>query len=248
MNESFITERVKALHTKLQQENRKTLIVGISGGIDSAVVLGLLRALQTAYPGFYNVIPLVAPIRDSIGTTEQREAESVGNEVAVQFGYEPHLYHLGELSKTAKNVLSLNTPYLQQQIDYWLRPMAFYAVAMKNENSIIISTTNKSEWELGWFSQYLDIFGIHPVIDLYKSDVYKLAKYLKVPSSVLNIAPKGGLASGETDEDSLGFTYHEFEMYFRFGVNTQNSKNIQKRIDESAFKRNRFNLDFIKNV
>ncbi len=245
MNKEFITSKVKSLHKFLQQQNRKTLIVGISGGVDSTVVLGLLKQLQLTYDGLYAVIPVIAPIRGSKGTTEQIEAFKLGKTVCTHFGYKPEVVELSPLSYESSLVLDLKTPYLKQQIDYWLRPMAFYSFAMKHENSIIVSTTNRSEWELGWFSQYLDIFGIHPIIDLFKSDVCKLAKYLEVPSSITDTAPKGGLASGESDEQALGFTYHEFEMYFRFGINTMNAQQIQKRIIESDFKRNRFNQDFI---
>ena len=245
MYKEYVERKVQSLHNLLQSQNRKTLIVGISGGVDSSVVLGLLKQLQLSYAGLYTVIPVIAPISESKGTTEQLEASKLGREVCSSFNYIPKEVELSSVAREVAVTLDLQTPYLKQQIDYWLRPMTFYSEAMKYENSILISTTNKSEWELGWFSQYLDIFGIHPIIDLFKSDVYKLAKYLEVPSSITDTAPKGGLATGESDEQALGFTYHEFEMYFRYGVKTLNNSLIQKRIKESDFKRNRFNKEFI---
>lgn len=246
MNQEFIAKKIKALHNFLQEQNRKTLVVGISGGIDSAVVLGLLKELDNTFPNTYTIVPMLCPIRESKGTTDQREAWNLGYEVISHFGMSENTYDLTSISQATSESFCIDTPYVQQQVDYWFRPMAFYYMATTHENSLIVTTTNKSEWELGWFSQYLDIFGVHPIIDLYKSDVYKLAKYFNIPESVINTAPKGGLATGETDEEALGFTYHEFEMYFRFGINTMHSKEIQKRIDESVFKRNRFNMSFIQ--
>lgn len=244
----YVDKKVEKLHQELSKNGRKTLVLGISGGVDSAVTLGILNELAKKYPGYgYKIIAVVAPIFDSIGTTEQNEAYNLAMQVISHFNYTTNIitdtkfFDLGNISNTVNKELSIfDNTYIQQQVDYWLRPMAFYRIAMEYDNSILISTTNYSEWKLGWFSQYLDIFGIHPIIDLYKSQVYKLADYFNIPYAIIKTPAKGGLASGESDEDALGFTYAAFE-------NINNTKNevISNRIIESEFKRNRFNKDFI---
>lgn len=244
--EEYLNLKIHKLHRALQANNRSVLIVGVSGGIDSAVVLGILKLLSDTYPNTYIIIPMLCPINESVGTTEQKEAYKLGEEVIAHFGMSENTYDLTRLSKATADVLSIDTPYIQQQMDYWLRPMAFYKMAMEWDNSIIVSTTNYSEWLTGWFSQYLDIFGIHPIIDIGKGRVYELATYFNIPSIITDTAPKGGLACAGTDEELLGFTYAELDDYL---VRTQSpsyvNPNIFKRIEDSSFKRFRFNNDFI---
>lgn len=234
----------------LSSQGRTTLVVGVSGGIDSAVVLGILDALDKAYPNTYQILPMFCPINNSQGTTEQKEAVNLALAVTDYFNMSENLFDLSKLSNAAKEVFDIETPYVQQQVDYWLRPMAFYKMAMDWDNAIMVSTVNGSEWSLGWFSQYLDVFGVHPIIELLKGDVYSLAKYLNIPNIVLDTPPKGGLADASTDEEALGFTYAEFEAYLRSpdAVSDVIQNDIKERIETSHFKRYRFNLDFIKGL
>lgn len=238
------------LHELLSSQGRTTLVVGVSGGIDSAVVLGILDALDKAYPNIYQILPMICPINNSQGTTEQKEAVDLALAVTDYFNMSENLFDLSKLSKATKEVFDIETPYIQQQVDYWLRPMAFYNMAMDWDNSIMVSTVNGSEWSLGWFSQYLDVFGIHPIIELLKGEVYSLARYLNIPNIVLDTPPKGGLADASTDEEALGFTYAEFEAYLRNpeAVSDVIQNDIKERIETSHFKRYRFNLDFIKGL
>lgn len=246
----YVENKVTQLHKMLSSQGRTSLVVGVSGGIDSAVVLGILKELDKKYPNTYNIITMLCPIHLSEGTTEQKEAYSLGEVVIDHFGYTENTFDLSLLSQAVRERLSINTPYVQQQMDYWLRPMAFYKMAMEWENSIMISTVNGSEWSLGWFSQYLDVFGIHPIIELLKGDVYKLATYFEIPESISNTPPKGGLSDASTDEEALGFTYAEFEAYLRDPdtVSDKIQSDIKERIETSDFKRYRFNLDFIKGI
>lgn len=250
--ELYLEAKLNRLHTVLSYNNRKTLIVGVSGGIDSAVVLAMLTQLKQKYPeAGYDIVPVIAPIFGSNGTTGQLEASQDAYLVCQSFGYmEPILYELGDVANEYKYNLEIKTEYVQQQVDYWLRPTAFYKVAMEHEDSILVSTTNYSEYVTGWFSQYLDILGVHPIIDIRKGQVYDLARYLNVPEKIIEAAPVGGLASGGTDEELLGFTYEDLDKYLSASekVESKTLVAITDRIESSAFKRFRFNPDFINAV
>lgn len=238
---------IRSLHHHLQGSNRKHLVIGISGGVDSAATLALLLEMDKTFPGFYEIVPVSCPISGSEGSTEQEEAKSLARKLCEHFNIPLRIIPLALLSRQACRTFESDTPYLVQQVDYWLRPMAFYKVSMENPNSILVGTINKSEWDLGWFSQYLDVLGVNPIIDLLKSEVYQLANMLGVPSFITKVPPKGGLASGETDEESLGFTYQQYED-FLLGppVGRKVEKLIIERMNSSQFKRDRFNPAFVQ--
>lgn len=249
MHPIVLQEGVKNLHKKLQESKRKYLVLGVSGGIDSSVALALLLHLQKQFPGFYEVIPVSCPIHGSEGTTEQAEAKDLARKLCDHFEIPLQVIPLALMSRQATRTLTNDTPYLQQQVDYWLRPMALYKVSMEHSNSILVGTINRSEWMLGWFSQYLDVLGINPLIDLYKSDVYALGKLLDVPSFITDVPPKGGLADGKTDEESLGFTYTQFEIHQAgLSVPAHIAALIEERKASSQFKRDRFNLSHFEGI
>lgn len=242
-----LNSALKKLHTTLKSSGRTRLVLGISGGVDSAATLGMLLKLQEKYPNTYEIVPVSCPIGCSIGTTEQYEAHELAVSLCDHFKIPLRTVALGTLSKQAMKSLEADSAYLVQQVDYWLRPMAFYKVSMENPNSILVGTINKSEWDLGWFSQYLDVLGVNPIIDLYKSEVYQLAALVGVPSFITEVPPKGGLADGKTDEESLGFTYQDFENFLK-GPNPMHPSTslIVERLKNSQFKRDRFNPSFVQ--
>ena len=238
---------IRSLHHHLQGSKRKHLVIGVSGGVDSAATLALLLEMNKTFPGFYEIIPVSCPIGCSIGTTEQYEAHELAASLCAHFKIPLRTIPLGTLSKQTMKSLEADSSYLVQQVDYWLRPMAFYKVSMENPNSILVGTVNNSEWSLGWFSQYLDVLGVNPIIDLYKSEVYQLAALVGVPSFITEVPPKGGLADGKTDEESLGFTYQDFENFLK-GPNPMHPSTslIVERLKNSQFKRDRFNPSFVQ--
>ncbi|EKE14036.1 MAG: hypothetical protein ACD_12C00699G0001 [uncultured bacterium] len=83
----------------------------------------------------------------------------------------------------------------------------------KQLNALVCGTENKSEKLLGYFTRFGDAASdIEPISHLYKTQIYQLAKYLKVPEEIIKQSPTAGLWNGQTDEDDFGFTYEEADQ------------------------------------
>lgn len=86
-------------------------------------------------------------------------------------------------------------------------------------DGLVCGTENKSEHLLGYFTRYGDgASDIEPIVGLYKTQVYQLARYLGVPEQFISKAPSAGLWAGQTDEGEFGFSYQEADavchLYF----------------------------------
>ena len=186
-----------------------TLVVGVSGGIDSAVTSTLC-----AKTGL-NTLALNMPI----------------HQIENQFNLSNQ--HLSWLTKNWDNVRS-ETIDLSETFDSFssafgdnftdhsmansrarLRMAALYNFAgTKAINGIVVGTGNKVEdFGVGFFTKYGDGgVDISPIADLYKSEVYSLAKALGVIQEIQDAVPTDGLwADGRTDEEQIGATYEELE-------------------------------------
>ncbi len=128
------------------------------------------------------------------------------------------------------------------------RMTILFDLAKKN-NALVCGTENKSERLLGYFTRFGDAASdIEPISHLYKTQIYQLAKYLKVPKEVINAKPTAGLWSGQTDEGEFGFTYKEADQILYLYENKKmkieeieklgfkNTEKIIKRVKDNQFK------------
>lgn len=86
-----------------------------------------------------------------------------------------------------------------------------------------------------------------PIVDLFKCEVYELAKHLNIPQNIIESPPSGGLASGLTDEEALGFSYSDIEKHFNITFNNGLYVHllVAKAHKLSQYKRDRFNSKYI---
>ena len=181
---------------------RKTLM-GVSGGIDSAVSLYLsAKAL-----GPENILALRMPYKTSPKETLE-DAQTMIDDLGVQSMtieitnmVDPLIKHYEDMNKVRAGNIMART----RMIILFDQSVAF--------NGLVMGTSNKTEMLLG----YSTIFGdsaaaIQPIGDLYKTQVRQLAKYLGVPEKVIQKAPSADLWDGQTDEGELGFTYTDVDQ------------------------------------
>ncbi len=215
-------------------------VVGISGGIDSA-----LTSTLCALTG-KKVIVLNLPIRQH--EKEYNRSQEHINWLLKNFSnivsYEVNLTTV--LSETEKSFPSEIQDFLTMaNTRSRLRMLTLYAFA-GHHKLLVAGTGNKIEdFGIGFFTKYGDGgVDISPIADLMKSEVYALATELGVVSSILNARPTDGLfADGRTDEDQIGSTYDELEWAMNY-ISSSSSYNLserQKQVMDIFLSRNKAN-------
>jgi len=214
----YVQFKTKLIDSYLRKYNITACVVGISGGLDSAVVLALLK--KTAELGqLKHIYPLVLPALSSKGVTGQKEATEYAKLVCNHYELE---YTLIDMSETiAKIENEFGQPisnWSNGQLVSTLRVPFFNFVAtlsnQQGNRGIVVGTTNRSEAFLGYMGKYSDLMvDIQPITDLFKSEEYELAKYLDVPQQIINRVPTGDVYDGSTDEDIFGATYDAVELH-----------------------------------
>ena len=206
-------------------------VLGLSGGVDSAVS----TALAARAFGPENVLALLMPYRTS----------SPASEVDAQRVVEL----LGVRSKTV-DISAMADGYLRQEdvndrvrrgnVMARSRMIALYDHSAE-ERALVIGTSNKTEILLGYSTQFGDAASaLNPLGDLYKCQVYQLARHLELPDEVIEKAPSADLVPGQTDESDLGFTYEQVD---RLLVRMVDERFSEKELLEAGFE-----LDFIRTI
>ena len=200
----------------------KSLVIGISGGIDSSVssTLSAMTGLRT--------IVLSMPIKQngSQHDLSLRHQEWLKKNFK---NVEGHTVELDSLFKTFESTLkNFNSEHGMANSRARLRMSTLYQVAAAN-NGIVVGTGNKVEdFGVGFYTKYGDGgVDISPIADCNKTEVWELGRELKILNDIINAAPTDGLwDDGRTDEGQLGLSYKEIEE----AMDNENSKNRDKYI------------------
>ena len=225
---------------------RDGAVVGLSGGIDSCLILKLcVQAL-----GKDRVIAVILPERDS-SSANIKDAVKFAKELGVKYIYKRltiilsliGIYRLypptflvkrsfierfisrkrKEISdKVGKDIFIANLEGSSNRelckgrafykVKHRLRSAILFYYSELN-NYLLVGCSNKSEWLTGFFVKYGDsIADIMPIISLYKTQVFGLAKFIKIPDHILKKAPSPDLIPGIVDEEVLGLTYRKLDL------------------------------------
>ena len=221
---NWIRERVKA-------SGCKGVVIGESGGKDSATVTALcVRAL-----GKENVVGITMPCNSL--STDMEHARLVAD----TFGIKLIEVNIGSTFTTLKNTI-INEHELNElavaNIKPRLRMTTLYAVA-QTLNYLVVGTDNKSEMVMGYFTKWGDGgYDFNPLSDLTMQEVLELGRTLGVPEPILTKAPSAGLWEGQTDEKEMGVTYKAIEEYIKTGTTDPASLEIIERTNQrTAHKR-----------
>lgn len=222
-----INQTVDWLRQKVAEANAKGLVVGMSGGVDSAVVAGLCKH---AFPA--NCVAVIMPCHSD--PDDQEDALWI----AEGFDIRPlevdlsnaHTQVFDQVMKSLKHNGQdvVGAKMSQGNLKARLRMSTLYTVA-NALNYLVVGTDNAPESYTGYFTKYGDGgVDLLPISSLTKAEVRAWARMLGLPRRIATRVPTAGLWPGQTDEADLGITYDQIDRYL---LGEQVSPEVQERLE-----------------
>ena len=188
---------------KLASANSSGVVLGLSGGIDSAVVAYLCKR------GRIPLHMLMLPDGDN----PMEDARLVLDDL----GMEADVVDIAPLATMVEEPIGDMPDMARINIRPRLRMIMLYALAGKH-GALVAGTGNMSEIFTGYFTKWGDgASDFMPLANLTKGEVWTLARELSIPSKIVDKAPSADLFHGQTDESEMGFSYQQIDSFLLSG-------------------------------
>ena len=199
---------VKGIRQYFKQNSFKKAVIGLSGGIDSTLAAYLVAKAI----GSQNLYGIMMP---EIGITS-KESTDYAKKLAELAGINYLIIPINNfLAPYKRNLKWKESKIAVINTKARTRANILYNYA-NTHNALVIGTSNKSEMMLGYFTKYGDgACDLEAIGSLYKTEVYKLSRYLKLPKEIIERAPTAELFHGHTDEKELGAPYSEIDKILK---------------------------------
>jgi len=216
---------IKFLEEEANKIGIKNVIVGISGGLDSAIVAVL--AQEVFKDGTHGVLMPSHYSSDS--------SINDAKELCDKFNISYEIISIEPMVKAYEQSMG-NDKLRIGNFSARMRMAVLYDLSSKY-NGIVIGTGNKSEILLGYGTIYGDTAcAINPLGEIYKSDEFEFARFLGIPQSIIDKKPSADLWENQSDEDELGYTYKELDDIMKQLIDNQIPKQtlIDNKVSQKA--------------
>ncbi len=218
INESEVSVIIKDfIKTYVENSGCSGVVLGLSGGIDSSTAAVLCKQVL----GKENLLCIFMP--DS--ATPDDDVKHF-EDLTKKFDIESLIIEIDSIEKEFLSEIKLDLNELSIcNIKSRIRMVILYSYA-NLLNRIVCGTSNKSEMLIGYFTKYGDGgVDLQPLGDLYKTQIYDLARYLKIPNSIITKPPTAGLKPNQLDEAEIGIPYNKLDIILN-GLENKNSLDI----------------------
>ena len=225
---------VEFLTSYLKKSGAKGFVLGVSGGLDSAVVAALCARtgiethallMPTKYSNEQNLSDALKLCKDLKITHKIIEIQPILDSFTAQIGESPSNLRMGNLSARTRMCL-------------------LYDYSAKI-NALVVGTSNKSERLLGYGTIYGDTaFALNPIGELFKTEIYELARELGIDEKIITKAPSADLWEGQSDEADIGYSYERLDEVLRLAQSKSEAELAQEfdpKLVSTVFSRMRAN-------
>ena len=200
-----ICRQLKAfLKNTIRAANANGAVIALSGGVDSSVTAAIAH-------NAVNTKALILPEKGTTSAQDTLDATFIAETYTLPFTIIEINDLVNCLRKTATPILPTGRSDRPSIVDANLKPrirMILSYIVANADRRLVVGTSNRTELLTGYFTKHGDgAADILPIGDLYKTQVFQLARYLGIPERIISKPPSAGLWFGQTDEEELGIPY-----------------------------------------
>lgn len=206
---------VKKIRLFFKKSGFEKAVIGLSGGIDSALTASLLAEAI----GKENVIAFYMPYKNEKDLTDIKK-------VCRKTGIKLRKIKLDEIAEPIIKAGKANSKILKGNILARIRMILLYNEAAKNK-ALVAGTGNKTELMLGYFTKYGDgASDFLPIGSLYKTEIFELAERAGLHKEIIDKKPSAGLWEGQEDEKEIGMQYNKIDAILKYLNNEADAKDL----------------------